>query len=201
MPVAPSSPLPRDPTGLLRWAPRDAFHRAVAEDLRARADDHDHRVHLYDARTPELEKINPPVMFVFAGTGPQAVWRGKYVEGTTTSVEGLAHVQGAWLPVRVTARDPGKLVLARIGARWLALTLTPDNGPRPQTRERHPYAVWLESYRAYRAIIAAIAGIPPIAEIPPIQIAPLAPRRGIDIETLRAEGRASMATWGGLGRT
>lgn len=196
-----SSPLPRDTIGLLRWVLRDAFPRAVAEDLRARADDHDHRVHLYDARTSNLELIKPSTVFVLAGTGPQAMWRGKYVEGTTTSVEGLAHVQGAWLPVRVTARDPGKLVLARIGARWLALTLTPDNGPRPQTRERHPYAVWLESYRAYRAIIAAIAWIPPIAEIPPIQIAPLAPRRGIDIETLRAEGRASMATWGGLGRT
>ena len=117
MPVAPSSPLPRDPTGLLRWAPRDAFPRAVSEDLRARADDHDHRVHLYDARTPEPEKIKPPVMFVLAGTGPQAVWRGKYVEGTTTSVEGLARVQGTWLPVRVTARDPGRLVLARVGSR------------------------------------------------------------------------------------
>ena len=96
MPVAPSSPLPRDLTGLLRWAPRDAFPRAVAEDLRARADDHDHRVHLYDARTSNLELIKPSTMFVLAGTGPQAVWRGKYVEGTTTVAPRPRH--GAQLP-------------------------------------------------------------------------------------------------------
>ena len=183
MPVAPSPPFPRDLTGLLRWAPRDAFHRAVAEDLRARADDHDHRVHLYDARTPELEKINPPVMFVFAGTGSQAVWRGKYVEGTTTSVEGLAHVQGAWLPVRVTARDPGKLVLARIGARWLALTS--GAGAPPQTRERHPYAVWLKSYRSDRdAIAGAVA-----------EIRQAMRRVCIDIETIRTDGKMYTSTW------
>lgn len=183
MPVAPSSPLPRDLTGLLRWAPRDAFPRAVAEDLRARADDHDHRVHLYDARTSNLELIKPSTMFVLAGTGPQAVWRGKYVEGTTTSVEGLAHVQGAWLPVRVTARDPGKLVLARIGARWLALTS--GAGAPPQTRERHPYAVWLESYRNDRdAIAGAVA-----------EIRQAMRRVCIDIETIRTDGKMYTSTW------